>query len=69
MQYLLNDEGIIACPILILGNKIDRPTAVSEDELKLVFGLDAIVTGKVGISISFLHVRSKNDDDDEILKL
>lgn len=43
---LLNDEQIERCPILILGNKIDRQGAVSEDEFKTFFGLHSLCTGK-----------------------
>ena len=33
-------------PVLILGNKIDRPGAASEEEVKDSFGLNGLVTGK-----------------------
>ena len=33
--------------MLVLGNKIDRPGAISEDDLKQVFGLVGQTTGKV----------------------
>lgn len=35
------------CPVLILGNKIDRPGAGSEEEIRNTFGLYGQTTGKV----------------------
>lgn len=46
-QALLTDETISNVPILILGNKIDRPEAISEDALRGTFGLHGHTTGKV----------------------
>lgn len=43
---LLADEQLAQCPILILGNKIDRPGAASEDQIRSYFELHA-TTGKV----------------------
>lgn len=31
---LLQDEQVAAAPILVLGNKIDKPSALGEDQLK-----------------------------------
>ena len=50
-QSLLTDEQVSDAPILILGNKIDRPGAISEDELRSVFGLHGQTTGKVRITL------------------
>lgn len=48
----MTDETISNVPILILGNKIDRPEAISEEKLRENFGLYGQTTGKV---------RSKSD--------
>ena len=45
LESLLTDEQLSNCPILILGNKIDRPGAAGEDELRQVFGLYGQTTG------------------------
>lgn len=37
--------------MLVLGNKIDRPEAISEGGLRGAFALDGQVTGKVGVLI------------------
>lgn len=49
-QALLGDETIANVPVLVLGNKIDRPEAVSEGGLRGAFALDGQVTGKVVIT-------------------
>lgn len=43
---LLADEQLQSAPILILGNKIDKPDAVSEDYIRQHFGLYGLTTGK-----------------------
>lgn len=43
----MTDETIGNVPILILGNKIDRPEAISEEKLREMFGLYGQTTGKV----------------------
>lgn len=48
-QALLADETIVNVPVLVLGNKIDRPEAISEGGLRGAFALDGQVTGKVGL--------------------
>ena len=53
----MTDETIANVPILILGNKIDRPEAISEDRLREMFGLYGQTTGKVkSFYFSFLFV-------------
>lgn len=50
----MTDETIGNVPILILGNKIDKPEAISEEKLREMFGLYGQTTGKVtqGTSVS-----------------
>lgn len=43
----MTDETISNVPILILGNKIDRTDAISEEKLREIFGLYGQTTGKV----------------------
>ena len=47
LQSLLADDQVASAPVVILGNKIDRPGAVSEDELRTLFNLHGQTTGKV----------------------
>ena len=39
LDALLTDELLQSCPFLVLGNKIDVPSAASEDELRMALGL------------------------------
>ncbi|XP_042590749.1 GTP-binding protein SAR1b-like [Cyprinus carpio] len=57
LDALLTDETISGVPVLVLGNKIDRPEAVSEVRLREAFGLDGQTTGKGGVSVKELNVR------------
>lgn len=57
LSGLLNDESLSSCPILILGNKIDKQQAASEDNIRHFFSLDAISTGKSKISRTELQMR------------
>ena len=43
----MTDETISNVPILIMGNKIDRTDAISEEKLREIFGLYGQTTGKV----------------------
>jgi GTP-binding protein SAR1 len=57
LNSLLTDEQLANCPVLILGNKIDRPGAASEEELRNVFGLYGQTTGKGSVPRSELPGR------------
>lgn len=57
MDGLLTDEQLSNCPVLILGNKIDRPNAASEDELRHYFQLYGKTTGKGKVARSDLQER------------
>ncbi|XP_063784339.1 GTP-binding protein SAR1b [Pseudophryne corroboree] len=46
LDELLADETIASVPILLLGNKIDRPEAISEERLLHTFGIYGHTTGK-----------------------
>lgn len=47
LDVLLHDEELSTCPVLILGNKIDKKDALSEDEFRTFFNLFGLTTGKV----------------------
>ena len=53
----MTDEQLANCPVLILGNKIDRPGAAGEEELRQLFGLYGQTTGKGKVSRAELHGR------------
>lgn len=46
LDGLLQDESLSQVPFLVLGNKIDVPSAASEEELCMSLGLNALTTGK-----------------------
>ncbi|EFO92934.1 hypothetical protein CRE_10231 [Caenorhabditis remanei] len=46
LESLLQDEQIASVPVLILGNKIDKPGALSEDQLKWQLNIQHMCTGK-----------------------
>ncbi|CAM4712499.1 unnamed protein product [Leuciscus chuanchicus] len=57
LDALLSDETISSVPVLVLGNKIDRPEAVSEMRLREVFALEGQTTGKGSVSLKDLNAR------------
>uniref|UniRef100_A0A8C5KB01 small monomeric GTPase n=1 Tax=Jaculus jaculus TaxID=51337 RepID=A0A8C5KB01_JACJA len=54
---LMTDETISNVPILILGNKIDRTDAISEEKLREIFGLYGQTTGKGTVTLKELNAR------------
>ena len=57
LDSLLQDEQVANAPVLILGNKIDKPGAASEDELRYYMGLQGLTTGKGTVARSDLNTR------------
>ena len=57
LDSLLADDQVSNCPVLVLGNKIDKPGAASEDEILEVFNLYGQTTGKGKVSRSELCAR------------
>jgi len=57
LESLLNDEQVAGCPILVLGNKIDKNSAISEEQLKSGLGIYGMTTGKGQVSRSELSTR------------
>lgn len=57
LASLINDDQVSSAPILVLGNKIDKPNAFSEDHLKYYLGITQMTTGKQQISRSELSSR------------
>ena len=54
LSALLNFEEIQNCPILILGNKIDKYEAYGENEIRQIFNLNSILTENVIIKFYFI---------------
>uniref|UniRef100_F7CEJ6 small monomeric GTPase n=1 Tax=Monodelphis domestica TaxID=13616 RepID=F7CEJ6_MONDO len=57
LNALMTDETISNVPILILGNKIDRSDAISEERLREIFGLYGQTTGKGNVPLRELNAR------------
>ncbi|GFR45149.1 hypothetical protein Agub_g6530, partial [Astrephomene gubernaculifera] len=68
LQGLLGDPSLAGVPFLVLGNKIDLPNAVSEDELRTWLGLSYLTTGKGGKAkgsyVGSASSRGSNDKDE-----
>lgn len=57
LDSLLSDEQISTCPVLVLGNKIDKAGACSEEEINLFFNLQQQRTGQGTVSQKDLQRR------------
>lgn len=57
LDSLLTDEQVIHCPVLILGNKIDKIGAVGEQEIRHTFNLNGLTSGKGNVAKSELNGR------------
>ncbi|CAI5536238.1 unnamed protein product [Closterium sp. Naga37s-1] len=57
LDGLLSDDSLALVPFLILGNKIDIPTAASEDELRYSLGLTNYTTGKGKVNLAESNIR------------
>lgn len=57
LDSLLADEQVINCPVLILGNKIDKIGAVGEQEVRQYFNLNGLTTGKGTVNRNELNGR------------
>lgn len=51
------EEQLLNCPILLLGNKIDKTGALGEDQIRHMFNLNGLTTGKENKSRSELNTR------------
>jgi GTP-binding protein SAR1 len=54
LDSILTDEQLMNCPVLILGNKIDKIGALGEQDVRQIFNLNGLTTGKVSIFTSIL---------------
>lgn len=57
LESLISDEQVATCPILVLGNKIDKPNALSEEQLKWHLGIPNLCTGKVNKTQELSYLR------------
>jgi len=57
LESLLRDEQVASAPILVLGNKIDKQNALSEDHLKYYLNIAQQTTGKGQVSRADLSTR------------
>ena len=47
LDSILTDEQLMNCPVLILGNKIDKIGALGEQDVRQIFNMNGLTTGKV----------------------
>ena len=58
LDGLLSEDALSKVPFLVLGNKIDIPTAASEDEIRHYLGLTNYTTGKGKVSLEDTTIRA-----------
>jgi len=51
LDDILSNQDLSKIPVLVLGNKIDIPRALSEDEIRVSLGLHNLTTGKGNIEL------------------
>jgi GTP-binding protein SAR1 len=57
LESLLSDEQLAACPILLLGNKIDKQGAAGEGEIRQMFNLHGKTSGQGNVPRDSLRSR------------
>lgn len=57
LDALLQEEQVMNCPIVILGNKIDKPGAIGEQDVRNYFSLHGVTTGKGNVARSEINGR------------
>jgi len=57
LTNLLAEDALSGVPMLVLGNKIDIPTACSEEELRHFLGLTNMTTGKGKVNLKGTQIR------------
>lgn len=57
LESLLYDEQLADCPLLILGNKIDKIGAAGEQEIRQIFNLHSKTTGQGNVPRDRLNQR------------
>lgn len=66
LDSLLLDEQVMNCPVLILGNKIDKPGALGEQEIRQIFNLNGLTTGKVKLDLIYFYFERRRDKNENI---
>jgi len=57
LDALLQEEQVMNCPIVILGNKIDKPGAIGEQDVRNYFSLHGVTTGKGNVARTEINGR------------
>lgn len=57
LDSILTDEQLMNCPVLILGNKIDKIGALGEQDVRQAFNLNGLTTGKGNVARTEINGR------------